>query len=66
MDARCTTCYYFQIIIPERYCGHPEHHIQLDEVHKHCTNYINLTSKEYPDRPIKKTYDETYAKIGAT
>lgn len=62
---RCTTCYYFQIPYPSRYCAHPEHHRQIFELHKPCKDFIHMFDKGHPNRLIKKTFDETRALIDA-
>lgn len=65
MDAeRCTTCHYFQIPMPQRYCGHPDHHRPVRSYHV-CADYIHMCNKAFQDRPLKKTYAETQAVIDA-
>lgn len=47
LDRRCTTCHYFQIPYPLRYCGHPQNHRELrtNELHRACKLYISMFEK---------------------
>lgn len=63
IEERCTTCYYFLIPFPERYCGHPDHHKPIRYPHKKCKDFIHMLDKGHVDRLEKKTYDDTRALI---
>ena len=65
MEERCTTCYYFQIPLPERYCGHPAHNVPLGKnVHRRCRDYISMYDKGHIDRAPKLSYEQTMRKHG--
>lgn len=63
MEKRCTTCHYFQIPYPKRYCAHPDNHVELSEVHKYCHRYSNYVEKTLSPIAPKITMEETMRKI---
>ena len=64
-DEKCTTCHYFLILMPERYCGHPNHHKPIRHPNRKCADYINMLEKGVINRLPKKSFEETRAVMDA-
>lgn len=59
MEKRCTTCHYFQIPLPQRWCGHPKNHKPIMMPFRPCEYYVHMTDKSAVTRYPKKSYADT-------